>query len=84
MFPKSLISRIILWLWKKYHCSKDLHVLDEDGYSCAACEIVIVEFGQLWEDDTPAWACPDWHNHNDWRECFACKQNHDYHEEFYK
>ena len=49
---------------------------------CDACgvegEPVVYE---LADDEPPEWACPEYADHTDWTECFACKQNYDYHME---
>lgn len=79
MFPKSMISRIILWLWKKYHCIHGIHVMNDDGYSCAACSQVLFEELQFGEDEIPEWACIDFENQDhDHEECFACNHNYEY------
>lgn len=46
-YPKVFANKLVWWLWKKYMCSKQKHLLDEcrsidDWYlSCDACGIEI-------------------------------------------
>lgn len=77
MYPKTLISRIILWLWKMYHCRHGLHLFMESD-QCDACKILLCEETFLIDpDEDPPWACPNFADHEDWHDCYACQQNYD-------
>ncbi len=81
MYPKTFITKIIFWLWRRHHCTVDIHLWSND-FICDACgvegEEVVYE---ITDDESPEWACPEFADHTDWKECFACMQNYNYHME---
>ena len=82
MYPRTIMTRFIFWLWKRYHCKRDIHLrtigdITDDEMVCEACGKVESMIPEI--NDFPEWACANYGDeHHNMMDCYTCLQNYNY------